>query len=44
MCIIDHHLFPKVLEGSDPFNVDPIHFQMDKVVYGNTVAKAIALP
>jgi L-alanine-DL-glutamate epimerase-like enolase superfamily enzyme len=40
MGIIGHHLFPKVLEGKDPFDVDPIHYQMDKVVYGNTVAKA----
>jgi L-Ala-D/L-Glu epimerase len=40
MGIIGHHLFPKVLEGKDPFNVDPIHYQMDKVVYANTVAKA----
>jgi L-alanine-DL-glutamate epimerase-like enolase superfamily enzyme len=40
MGIIAHHLYPKVLEGEDPFNIDPIHFKMDKVVYGNTVAKA----
>ena len=40
MGIIGHHLFPKVLEGRDPFDIDPIHFQMEKVVYRNTVAKA----
>jgi L-alanine-DL-glutamate epimerase-like enolase superfamily enzyme len=40
MGIIAHHLFPKVLEGKDPFNVDSIHYQMEKVVYRNTVAKA----
>jgi L-alanine-DL-glutamate epimerase-like enolase superfamily enzyme len=40
MGIIAGHLFPKVLEGEDPFNIDPIHFRMNKVVYGNTVAKA----
>jgi L-alanine-DL-glutamate epimerase-like enolase superfamily enzyme len=40
MGIIAGHLFPKVLEGEDPFNIDPIHFKMNKVVYGNTVAKA----
>jgi L-alanine-DL-glutamate epimerase-like enolase superfamily enzyme len=34
------HLFPKVLEGADPFNIDPIHYKMNKVVYANTVAKA----
>lgn len=40
MGIIAKHLYPKVLEGEDPFNIDPIHFKMNKVVYGNTVAKA----
>src|SRR4030067_2336250 len=40
MGIIAHHLFPKVLEGKDPFDVDPIHYEMDKTVYGNTGAKA----
>ena len=40
MGIIGNHLYPKVLEGKDPFNIDPIHFEMDKVVYNNTVAKA----
>lgn len=38
--IIANYLFPKVLEGENPFNVDLIHSKMDKVVYGNTVAKA----
>lgn len=38
--IIANYLFPKVLEGENPFNVDLIHHKMDKVVYGNTVAKA----
>ena len=40
MGIIAEHLFPKVLEGEDPFNIDPIHYKMNKIVYGNTVAKA----
>ena len=40
MGIIGHHLYPKVLEDKDPFNIDPIHFEMDKVVYNNSVAKA----
>ncbi len=40
MGIIAYHLFPQVLEGKDPFNVDSIHYQMEKVVYRNTVAKA----
>ena len=37
---IANHLFPKVLEGENPFNVDIIHNKMDKVVYGNSVAKS----
>lgn len=40
MGMIAGHLFPKVLEGADPFNIDPIHYKMNKVVYANTVAKA----
>ena len=35
-----NYIFPKVLDGEDPFNVDKIHQAMDKVVYGHTVAKA----
>jgi len=38
--IIAHHLFPKVLVDSDPFNLELIHRRMDEVVYGNYVAKA----
>lgn len=40
MGIIANHLYPKVLEGKDPFDVELIHKEMDKVVYANTVAKA----
>ena len=40
MGILANHLYPKVLEGEDPFNIDPIHHKMGKIVYGNTVAKA----
>ncbi len=40
MGIIANHLYPKVLEGMDPFDVEMIHVKMDKVVYANTVAKA----
>ena len=40
MGIIQHHLYPKVLEGADPFDVEMIHVKMDKFVYANTVAKA----
>ena len=28
MGIIGHHLYPKVLEDKDPFNIDPIHFDI----------------
>lgn len=38
--IIADHLFSKVLEGEDPFNLDLIHEKMDKVVFANTVAKS----
>ncbi len=38
--IIANHIFPKVLAGSDPFNLELIHRRMDEVVYGNHVAKA----
>ena len=40
MGILANHLYPKVLEGEDPFNIDPIHHKMGRIVYGNTVAKA----
>jgi len=40
MGIIQHHIYPKVLEGADPFDVEMIHVKMDKIVYANTVAKA----
>jgi len=38
--ILANYLFPKVLEGEDPFNLDEIHWKMDKTVYANTVAKS----
>jgi L-alanine-DL-glutamate epimerase-like enolase superfamily enzyme len=37
---IAYHLFPKVLEGENPFNIDLIHKKMDDAVVGNTVAKS----
>jgi L-alanine-DL-glutamate epimerase-like enolase superfamily enzyme len=40
MGIIAHHLFPKVLDGKNPFDIGIIHHQMEKIVYRNTVAKA----
>jgi L-alanine-DL-glutamate epimerase-like enolase superfamily enzyme len=40
MAIIAYYLFPKVLEGENPFNVDLIHKKMDEAVVGNTVAKS----
>jgi len=38
--ILCNHLFPKVLNNENPFNLDMIHRKMDQVVYGNTFAKS----
>ena len=38
--IVCNHLFPKVLENENPFNLDVIHRKMDQMVYGNSVAKS----
>jgi L-alanine-DL-glutamate epimerase-like enolase superfamily enzyme len=40
IAIIAYHLFPEVLKGENPFNIDLIHERMDKAVIGNTVAKS----
>src|SRR4030042_5429629 len=40
MDVISYYLFPQVLEGEDPFNIDLIHAKMDAAVIGNTVAKS----
>ena len=40
MAVIAYYLFPKVLEGKNPFNIDLIHIKMDAAVIGNTVAKS----
>ena len=40
MDVIAYYLFPQVLEGEDPFNIDLIHAKMDAAVIGNTVAKS----
>jgi L-alanine-DL-glutamate epimerase-like enolase superfamily enzyme len=40
MAVIADYLFPKVLEGENPFNIDLIHVKMDAAVIGNTVAKS----
>jgi L-alanine-DL-glutamate epimerase-like enolase superfamily enzyme len=40
MATIGNYLFPKVLEGANPFNIDVIHKKMDEAVLGNTCAKA----
>jgi L-alanine-DL-glutamate epimerase-like enolase superfamily enzyme len=40
MAVIAHYIFPKVLEGENPFNIDLIHIKMDAAVIGNTVAKS----
>jgi L-alanine-DL-glutamate epimerase-like enolase superfamily enzyme len=40
LAVIAYHLFPKVLEGENPFNIDHIHKKMDDAVIANTVAKS----
>src|SRR4030042_1930862 len=40
MDVIAYYLFPQVLEGENPFNIDLIHAKMDAAVIGNTVAKS----
>src|SRR5690554_6006753 len=34
MAVIADHLFPEVLEGENPFNLDMIHVKMDAAVIG----------
>lgn len=38
--VLCNHLFPKVLNGENPFNLDIIHRKMEQMVYGNSVAKS----
>lgn len=38
--ILCRHVFPKVLNNENPFNLDMIHWKMDHIVYGNSVAKS----
>ena len=40
MDVIAYYLFPKVLAGENPFNIDLIHKRMDEEVLGHTVAKS----
>ena len=40
MAIISEVIAPKILLGEDPFNIDKIHFEMDRLVTGNSIAKA----
>jgi L-alanine-DL-glutamate epimerase-like enolase superfamily enzyme len=40
MDVIGCYLFPQVLEGENPFNIDLIHAKMDAAVLNNTVAKS----
>jgi len=40
MDVIGYYLFPQVLEGENPFNIDLIHSKMDAAVLNNTVAKS----
>lgn len=39
MAIMAEHFWPKVLQGADPFNIDFIHYRMDKTVSENSFAK-----
>ena len=38
--ILTKYVFPRALDGENPFNVDIIHQKMDGAVYGHYVAKA----
>ncbi len=40
MDLIGYYLFPQVLEGESPFNIDLIHARMDAAVLNNTVTKS----
>jgi L-alanine-DL-glutamate epimerase-like enolase superfamily enzyme len=40
MAVIAYHLFPKVLEGENPFNIDLILKKMDDAVIANSCAKS----
>src|SRR4030042_4056363 len=40
MAVIAYYLFPKVVEGENPFHIDLIHIKVDGAVSGNTVAKS----
>jgi L-alanine-DL-glutamate epimerase-like enolase superfamily enzyme len=37
--LLAEHIFPKVLLDEDPFNIDLIHYKMDKTVSENSFAK-----
>jgi L-alanine-DL-glutamate epimerase-like enolase superfamily enzyme len=39
MALIAEHFWPKVLRDEDPFNIDLIHYKMDKTVSENSFAK-----
>lgn len=42
MSILAEHFWPKVLLDEDPFNIDLIHYRMDKTVSENSFAKTAA--
>ena len=42
MSILAEHFWPKVLLDEDPFNIDLIHYKMDKTVSENSFAKTAA--
>lgn len=39
MAVLAEHIWPKVLLEEDPFNIDLIHYRMDKTVSENSFAK-----
>lgn len=42
MALLAEHFWPKVLLDEDPFNIDLIHYKMDKTVSENSFAKTAA--
>ena len=42
MSLLAEHFWPKVLLDEDPFNIDLIHYKMDKTVSENSFAKTAA--
>lgn len=39
MALLTEHIGPQVLLGEDPFNIDLIHYKMNRIVSGHSIAK-----